>query len=93
MIGAGHLDAASLRVRMVERQRATPRKRVRFRSLSWIEVDAGRGLSAPIVHSIIEMNRTTGAIGRDMKEGRIGHGQVGTAGNVRNRSRCYRHTD
>src|SRR5947209_2941479 len=40
LIGTGHLDTASLRVRMIERPRATPRKCVRFRSLSWIEVDA-----------------------------------------------------
>src|SRR5436190_11710867 len=52
LIGAGHLDTARFRIRMVDRQRATPRKCVRFRRLSWIEVDAGRGLSAPIVDRI-----------------------------------------
>ena len=56
LIGAGHLDTASFRVRMVDRQRATPRKGVRFRRLSWIEGDAGRGLSAPIVDRVIELD-------------------------------------
>ena len=45
LIGAGHLDTTRPRVRMVGRQRATPRKCVSFRRLSWIEVDASRGLS------------------------------------------------
>src|SRR3989442_1593775 len=80
LIGAGYLDTASLRVRMIERQRATPRECIRFRSLSWIEVDAGRGLSAPIVDRILKLNSTAGAIRPDVEERRIGHGQVRTAG-------------
>ena len=79
-IGAGHLDTARFRIRMVDRQRATPRKCVRFRRLSWIEVDAGRGLSAPIVDRIHKLNITAGAIRPDVEESRIGHGQVRTAG-------------
>ena len=80
MIGTGYLNTTWLRVRMVGRQRATPRKCVRFRSLSWIEVDAGRGLSAPIVDRIRKLNSTAGAIRPDVEERRIGHGQVRTAG-------------
>ena len=80
LIGAGHLDTARFRVRMVDRQRTTPRKCVRFRRLSWIEVDAGRSLSAPIVDRILKLNSTADAIRPDVEESRIGHGQVRTAG-------------
>ena len=65
---------------MIERQRATPRECVRFRGLSWIEVDAGRGLSAPIIDRVLKLNRTADAIGPDVEESRIGHGQVRPAG-------------
>ncbi len=65
---------------MVDRQRATPRKCVRFRRLSWIEVDAGRGLSTPIVQRILKLNRTANAIRPDVEESRIGYGHVRTAG-------------
>ncbi len=65
---------------MVGGQRATPRKCVSFRCLSWIEGDAGRGLSAPIVDCIIELDSTADTIWDDVEEGRIGHGHVRTAG-------------
>ncbi len=65
---------------MVERQRATPRKCVSFRRLSWIEGDAGRGLSAPIVDRVIELDSPADAIWPDVEESRIGHSQVRTAG-------------
>ena len=80
LIGAGHLDTARFRVRVVARQRATPHKCVRFRRLSWIEVNAGRGLPAPIVDRIVKLNRTACAIRIDVEKSRIGHGQVCTAG-------------
>src|SRR6266566_5035357 len=80
LIGAGHLDTARFRVRMIERQRATPRECVRFRRLSWRDGDAGRGLSPPIVDRILKLNSTADAIGLDVEESRIGHGHVRTAG-------------
>src|SRR5258707_10073798 len=93
LVGAGHLDTARFRVGMVARQRATPRKCVRFRRLSWIEGDAGRSLSTPIVHRVIELDSPADAIGPDVEESRIGHGQARTAGEARNRSRCDRYAD
>ena len=93
LIGTGHLDTTRFRIRMVERQRATPRECVRFRGLSWIEGDAGWGLTAPIVDRIRKLHSPAGAIGPDVEESRIGHGHVRTAGEVRNRFRCYRHID
>src|SRR5258708_37127835 len=92
-VGAGHLDTARFRVGMVGRQRATPGKCVGFRCLSWIEGDAGRGLSTPIVDCVIEFDSPADAIGPDVEESRIGHGQVRTAGEARNRSRCDRYAD
>src|SRR5215469_7097138 len=80
LIGAGHLDTPWSRVCMVDRQRATPGKCIRFRRLSWIEGDAGRGLSTPIVDRILKLNSTAGAIWPDVEDSRIGHGQVRTAG-------------
>src|SRR5260370_732689 len=80
LIGAGHLDTTWPRIRMVGRQRAAPCKCVGFRRLSWIEVDAGRSLSAPIVDRIRKLNSTADAIRPDVEESRIDHGQVRTAG-------------
>ncbi len=74
LIGTGHLDTTRLRIRMIDRQRATPLKCVRFSSLSWIEGDAGRSLSTSIVDRITEPDGTAGAIRRDVEESRIGHG-------------------
>ncbi len=65
---------------MVGGQRATPRKGVSFRRLSWIEGNAGRSLSAPIVDRICKLHRTADAIRPDVEESRIAHGQVRTAG-------------
>ncbi len=65
---------------MIDRQRATPRKCVRFRRLSWIEGDAGRSLSAPIVNRVIELDSPSDAIRPDVEDSRIGHSQVCTAG-------------
>ena len=65
---------------MVERQRAAPRKFVSFRRLSWIESDAGRGLTAPIVDCVIELDSPADAIRDDVEESRIGHGHVRTTG-------------
>ena len=80
MIGTGHLDATRSRIGMIGRQRATPHKCVRFRRLSWIEVDAGRGLSTSIVDRVIELDRSSDAIRPDVEDSCIGHSQVRTAG-------------
>src|SRR5260370_1356573 len=93
LIGAGHLDTTWSRIRMVGRQRAAPGKCIGSNSLSRAERDAGRGLSTPIVHRITELDGPTKAIGPDVEESRIGHGQVRTAGEARNRSRCDRYAD
>ena len=84
LIGTGHLDTAKSRVRMVDRQRATPRKCIRFCSLSWIEVETGWSLSTPIVDRVTELNAAPGAFRRHVEESRIGHGHVRTAGYARN---------
>ena len=83
LIGTGHLDTAKSRVRMVDRQRATPRKCIRFCSLSWIEVETGWSLSTPIVDRVTELNGAPGAFRRHVEESRIGHGHVRTAGYAR----------
>src|SRR5258707_15586170 len=58
LIGTGYLDTTWSRIRMIDRQRAAPGKCIGFSSLSWIEVDTGRGLSAPIVDRIRKLNST-----------------------------------
>src|SRR5438034_882758 len=80
LVGAGHMDTARFSVRMIERHRATPGECVRFRGLSWLEVDAGWRLSAPIIDRVLKLNRTADAIGPAVEESRIGHGQVRPAG-------------
>ena len=91
LIGAGHLDTASLRVRMVERQRATPRKCVGSNSLSRAEGDAGRSLSTPIVNRVAELNGPTRTVGCNMNGGRIGHNYRSTTRHPLNGCRTHRH--
>src|SRR5258707_15888007 len=67
LIGTGHLDTTWPRIRMIGRQRAAPGKCVGFRRLSWAESDTGRGLSAPIIHCVIELDSPANAIGPDLK--------------------------
>src|SRR5437588_10926024 len=93
LIGTGHLYTVRFRILMIERQRATPRVCLRFTRFRWTEGDAGWGLAAPIVDRILKLHSPAGAIGPDVEESRIGHGHVRAAGEVRNRFRCYRHTD
>src|SRR5260370_1001468 len=59
LIGAGHLDTTWFRVRMVGRQRTTPGKSIRFGGLPLTKVDTGRGLTAPIVDRVIELDSAT----------------------------------
>ncbi len=58
---------------MVGRQRAAPGKGIGSNRLSRAEGDAGRGLSAPIVDRVIELDGPTWAIGRNVNGGRIGN--------------------
>src|SRR5690348_13154558 len=78
---------------MVERQRATPGKGIRFRCLSWSKSNARWRLTASIVHRIGKLNNAANAIRLDVEGGGIGHGQVRAAGHARNRARRYRHID
>src|SRR5258707_10667614 len=59
LIGTGHLDTTWSRIRMIGRQRAAPCKCIGSNSLSRAESDAGRSLSAPIVHRISKLNSST----------------------------------
>ena len=65
---------------MIGRQRAAPGKCIGFGGLSLTKVDTGRGLTAPIVDRVIELDSPADAIRDDVEEGRIGHGHVRTAG-------------
>lgn len=67
---------------MVGGQRATPGKSIRFGGLSWIEVDTGRGLTAPIVDRIRKLDSSPDTIRYDVEESRIGHGQVRTPSRI-----------
>src|SRR5947209_4103835 len=73
LIGTGHLDTTWSRICMIGRQRTAPGKCIRFGGLSWIEVDAGQRLTAPIVDRILKLNCTADAIRPDVEESRIGH--------------------
>src|SRR5258707_11118660 len=71
LIGTGYLDTTWSRIRMVGRQRAAPGKCIGSNSLSRAEGDVGRGLSTPIIHRIIELDKTTRANVRNMNTRRI----------------------
>ncbi len=68
---------------MIGRQRTAPPKGVRSSGLPWAEVEAGHGLSTPIVDRVTELDGATGAFRRHVEESRIGHGHVRTAGYAR----------
>ena len=91
LIRTGHLDTTWSRIRMVGRQRAAPCKCIGSNSLSRAEGDAGRGLSAPIVNRITELNSPTRAIGCNMNGCRIGHNDGCTARQPLNGCRTHRH--
>ena len=76
---------------MIRRQRATPRKGVGANRLSRAEGEAGRGLSASIVHRITELDGPARAIGRNMNGGRIGHHNGCPARQPLNGYRTHRH--
>jgi hypothetical protein len=78
---------------MVEGQGAAPGKCIGSDSLSSAEDDAGRGLSAPIVYCIDELDGPTRAVGRDMNGGRIGDGHRSSTGQSSNRRRIDRHVN
>ena len=68
---------------MISRQRTAPCKCVRLGRLPWAEVEAGHGLSTPIVDRVAELNGAPCAFRRHVEESRIGHGHVRTAGYAR----------
>src|SRR5437764_332034 len=73
LIGTGHFDPTWLRVGMIRRQHATPRKCVCFGRLSWAEVEAGHVLSPPIVDRVAELDGASWAVGCNVNGCCIGH--------------------
>ncbi len=76
---------------MIGRQRTAPGKSIRFGGLPRTEGDTGRGLTAPIVERVIELDGPTRAIGRNMNGGRIGHNYRSTTRQPLNGCRTHRH--
>src|SRR5207245_1137713 len=76
---------------MVGRQRPTPGKCIRFGGLSLTKVDTGRGLTAPIVDRVIELNSATRAVGCNVNGSCIGHNYRSTTGQSLNGCGAHRH--
>src|SRR5258708_6739975 len=76
---------------MVDRQRATPGKSIRFGGLSLCKVDTGRGLTAPIVDRVIELDSATRAAGCNVNGSCIGHNYRSTTRHPLNGCGAHRH--
>ena len=76
---------------MISRQRAAPGKRIRFGGLPWAEGDTGRGLTAPIVERVIELDGPTRAVGCNVNGSCIGNNCRSTTGQSLNGRGAHRH--
>jgi hypothetical protein len=76
---------------MIERQRATPRKGIRFGRLSRAEGDAGIPLSTPIIESIAEQYCATGTARCGMERRGIRHRDIRAAAHPSDGRRANRH--
>ena len=91
LIGAGYHHTSRFRVGVVGRQTPLPCEGVCFCGLARSKGDICHALPPPVVDGITELDSASGAVGRDMEGGGIGHGQIGATGKACDRGWIYRH--